>query len=116
VSTPVRDSKSFTGYFFAQGRLDHLGVVQVRGNGGADFDDEVSSARRSSRSESDLVDRVQDLLVISHFVVDVRPVERGALQAFEILRALGAPVFRLWLVGLSSGLTPSFFASAPPAG
>src|SRR5437899_8648156 len=32
----------------------------------------------------DLVDRVQDLLVIRDLVVDIRLVERGALQAFEI--------------------------------
>ncbi len=59
-----------------------------------------------------LVHRIEHGLVIRHLVVDVRLVERRARQTLEVRDVLLAPDFRLWLVGLSSGVTFNFVASA----
>src|SRR6476661_9289694 len=49
-----------------------------------------------------------DRLMIRHFVVDIFLVERCPIETSKLLRSTSAACFRLWLVGLSSGVTFSF--------
>src|SRR5712692_37771 len=84
TQTRTSAARRFTGLFLRQGRLDHFGVVQVRRDGGADLGDEVLQLRVLGVWNQNLVDRVQDLLVIRHLVVGIRPVERGTLQSLEM--------------------------------
>jgi hypothetical protein len=47
-----------------------------------------------------------------HLIIDVRFIESCSVQACQLVTGAFAWFVRLWLVGLSSGVTLSFFTSA----
>ena len=57
-----------------------------------------------------LVDRVEHRLVIGDLVVDVGLSNSAPFRPLSLATFLSPPAFRLWLVGLSAGVTFSFAA------
>jgi hypothetical protein len=56
-----------------------------------------------------LVERVEHAFMIGDLVIDIRLVEDAAGDVFSLAMFASPPCLRLWLVGLSSGVTLSFF-------
>jgi hypothetical protein len=69
----------------AERRLQVLGVLEVRDKGGPHLDQESLQFRVLCARNQRLVYRVEHGLVIRHFVVDVRLVERRAAESLQFL-------------------------------
>ena len=66
--------------------LQRLRVLQVTRDGRTDlFQQRLELAVRGTRNQC-LVDRVEHLLVVGHLVINVLPVELGAVQRLEMRR------------------------------
>src|SRR5512135_2041281 len=80
----MRRSLAVDGVLLAKRRLDLFGVLEVPHEGRPHLHDQCLQLFVLGTGDERLVDRVEHLLMVSDFVVDVGLVEFGALQGLEV--------------------------------